>query len=327
MVGYTREDLAAGRIRWPEMTPPEYVEISRRAEEELLSRGTCRTFEKEYIRKDGSRIPVLIGASILNEKSERLCFVLDLTERKRAEAALREVRHMESLGFLAGGVAHNLNNLLVAMMGSASLLLETSALSLEDRELADGILVSSERAANLTRQLLAYAGKGGFLARSVELSELISGLADVFRSSIPKNIDLRLDLDRNLPPIHADESQMSQLVTELVMNASEAIDRGPGEIELTTRVETMTKPSGEPLELGELSPGRHIVIRVTDTGSGMDERTLARAFDPFFSTKFAGRGLGLAALAGIVRSHSGGVRITSAPGKGSSFTVYLPVPE
>ena len=103
------------------------------------------------------------------------------------------------------------------------------------------------------------------------MSELISGLADVFRSSIPKTIDLRLDLDGNLPPIHADESQISQLVTELIMNASEAIDGGPGEIELTTRVETITEPFGEPLELGELSPGRHIVIQVTDTGPGMDD--------------------------------------------------------
>ena len=233
--------------------------------------------------------------------------MLDLTERKRAEAALREVRHMESLGFLAGGVAHNLNNLLVAMMGSASLLLETSELSLEDRELADGILASSERAANLTRQLLAYAGKGGFLARSVEAVRTdLRAWPTSSAARFPRTSTCACDLDRTPAPIHADESQMSQLVTELVMNASEAIDGGPGEIELTTRVETITEhPAGSRWSLANSLRGGTSSSGLRIPARAWTSRTLARAFDPFFSTKFAGRGLGLAALAGIVRSHSG----------------------
>jgi two-component system, cell cycle sensor histidine kinase and response regulator CckA len=324
MVGYTREDLEAGRVRWPEMTPAEYEHLDRRALAELIEQGACRPFEKELFRKDGSRVSVLIGGALVSDKPNWLCFVLDLTERNLAEQALRSVRHMESIGFLAAGVAHNLNNLLVSVIGSASLLMESN-LPPDDSQLAEDILKSGERAADLTRQLLAYAGKGGYMVQPVAVSSVIEGLATVFRASVPKRIDLRYHLASELPPIEADESHIRQLVTDLVINASEAIDGGSGSIDVATRILNVNG-NGRRIAsgVGELRPGRYIVIEVADTGGGMDDHTRARLFDPFFTTKFTGRGLGLAAVAGIVRSHRGAIEVASEHGKGSTFRVYLP---
>jgi two-component system, cell cycle sensor histidine kinase and response regulator CckA len=324
MVGYTREDLDAGRVRWPAMTPSEYEHLDRRAVGELLERGACRPFEKELFRKDGSRVPVLIGGALLSDKPNWLCFVLDLTERNRAEEALRAVRHMESVGFLAAGVAHNLNNLLVSVIGSASLLMESN-LQASDQQLAEDIVKSGERAADLTRQLLAYSGKGGYMVQPVAVSAVIEALAPVFRASVPKQIDLRYQLAPELPRIEADESHIRQLVTDLVLNASEAIGGGSGSIDVATRIVSVNG-NGRRIAsgVGDLGPGRYIVIEVADTGAGMDDHTRARLFDPFYTTKFTGRGLGLAAVAGIVRSHRGAIEVATELGKGSTFRVYLP---
>jgi two-component system, cell cycle sensor histidine kinase and response regulator CckA len=323
MVGYTREDLEDGLVRWPEMTPPEFAELDRRAVVELIELGACRPFEKELFRKDGSRVPVLIGGATLSDKPDWLCFVLDLTERNRAEEALRAVRHMESVGFLAAGVAHNLNNLLVGVIGSASLLVD-SPLPPADSQLAQDIVTSGERAAELTRQLLAYSGKGGYMVQPVAVSSVIEGLMSVFRASVPKRIDVRYHLSPEAPPIEADETHIRQLVTDLVINASEAIDGGAGAIDISTRVDHVDG-GRRTAAVGEFRPGRYIVIEVADTGAGMDDHTRARLFDPFFTTKFAGRGLGLAAVAGIVRSHHGAIDVATEPGRGSTFRVYLPV--
>jgi PAS domain S-box-containing protein len=327
MLGYTREDLEAGRLRWPEMTPPEYAELDRRGYEEMMATGVCRPFEKEFFRVDGSRVPALLGASLLNDNPEWLCFVLDLTERKRVEAAVRDLRHTESVGFLAAGVAHNLNNLLVAVIGNASLLVESPGLPLDRRQLAGDILQSGERAAKLTRQLLAYAGKGGFFVRPTAVSRVVAGLEGVLRASIPQHIDLRFKLARDLPAIHADENQIRQIVTDLALNAAEAIDGAAGSIGIATRLATVNSDGGAVSGIGDLRPGRYILIEVEDTGGGISSAVRPRLFDPFFSTKFTGRGLGLAAVAGIVRSHRGAIDVESEVGKGSTFRVYLPAPE
>lgn len=327
MVGYTREDLEAGRIQWPKMTPPEFEYLDRRALRELSDYGVCKPFEKELIRKDGSRVPILIGAALLSDKPDWLSFVLDLTERKRVEETLRRVQHMESVGFLAGGVAHNLNNILTGIIGNASLLAESPSLPAPDRALAGDILGGGERAANLTRRLLAYSGKGGFLVAPVCVSDVIADLQPVFRASIPASIDLRYDLAPRLPAIQADESQIGQLVTDLVINAAEAIEPKPGHIDVATRLARVNGDARAVSGIGELLPGTYIVIEVADNGIGIDDRTRARLFDPFFTTKFTGRGLGLAAVAGIVRSHHGAVEVASEPGRGSAFRVYLPAPD
>lgn len=250
----------------------------------------------------------------------------DLSEQKRAEEALREVQKLESVGFLAGGVAHNLNNLLVGILGSVSLVLDSPGLPSADRELLEEAINSSERAASLTSQLLAYAGKGAFTLQPIQLSEFVASLGNLFRGSISKKIELRFRLSPDVPAIEADDSQMRQIITNLVINAAEAIGDNEGVIEIGTRLEKFDEQSRPQAFRGEqLTPGTYVVVEVSDTGCGMDERTQSRIFDPFFTTKFTGRGLGLAAVAGIVRSHRGAINVSSAPGRGSTFQVFLPV--
>jgi PAS domain S-box-containing protein len=325
MMGYTRDDLEAGRLRWAEMTPPEHAEADWRAAEELLTHGTYGPFEQELYRKDGERVPILMGGALLNPKPEWLCFVLDLSEQKRAEAALREVQKFESLGFLAGGVAHNINNILVGIMGNVSLVLYSATMNQEDRELLGEAVDSTERAANLTRQLLAYAGKGRFAVQPIDVSSFIDNLTGLFRSSISKQIELRFHLAESLPRIETDGDQIRQIMSNLVINAAEAIGDQSGTIEIGTRVEEFAEDSPvPPVALGKLGEGQYVVLAVSDTGAGMDERTRTRMFDPFFTTKFTGRGLGLAAVAGIVRSHDGAIAVTTSRGQGTTFHVYLP---
>ncbi|HVW84090.1 MAG TPA: response regulator, partial [Bryobacteraceae bacterium] len=247
----------------------------------------------------------------------------DITERKRLEEKMRESAKLESLGILAGGIAHDFNNLLTGILGYASLLtMETSA-SGRVRHLAGEIISGGQRAAQLTNQMLAYAGKGKFIVEAVDISRQAAELADLLRAALPKNVRIVLDLADDLPCVEADASQLQQVIMNLVINGAEAMSGQHG----TVTVRTCLCATESPRSMGpdELPPGRYVGIAVSDTGSGMDASTMARIFDPFFTTKFTGRGLGLAAVQGIVRSHGGGISVTSAPGKGTTFEVCLPV--
>ena len=185
---------------------------------------------------------------------------------------------------------------------------------------------AAERASNLTRQMLAYAGKGSFVVEPLELSTLIQETERLVHSSVPKNIDLRLDLNVGLPCMEGDAGQMQQVIMNLVINAAEAIPaEQPGIVLVRTSVQTLNAPvpaiqSAEQ----QFVPGDYVVLEVHDTGTGMDEATLARIFEPFFTTKYIGRGLGLSAMLGIVHGHKGFLKVTSSPGKGSTFQVFFP---
>jgi PAS domain S-box-containing protein len=326
MIGYTREDLAEG-LRWPAIIAPEYAHAGARAERELIANGACAPFEAEYIRKDGTPLPALIGAVLLEgpPRYPWVCFVVDLTERKRLEQRLRESQKLESIGLLAGGVAHDFNNLLTGILGNASLALDELSPVHPVRPILENVILASERAAHLTRQLLAYSGKGRFLIQRINLSELVREIASLLRLTIPKKVHLRLDLEDKLPPVEADSSQIQQLIMNLVLNGAEAIGDGIGAVLVTTGVrmvdETYTQSA---LMRDELAPGKYVYLEVHDTGSGMDEQTKAKIFDPFFTTKFTGRGLGLAAALGIVRGHKGDIKVYSTPGRGSTFKILLP---
>ena len=232
--------------------------------------------------------------------------VADVTGRKQTEDKLRDAAKIESLGVLAGGVAHDFNNLLVGILGYASLIADCA----EDPacEMAMHIVNAAQRAADLTRQMLAYSGKGRFVIQLMDLSNTVRQQEALLRSSIHRTVGLRLELTDGLPPIEGDRIQVEQLVMNLVINGSEACGEGPGTVTVATRLES----------------GPYVCLEVRDTGCGMDEATQARVFDPFFSTKFTGRGLGLAAALGIVRGHNGIIRIASRPGQGSTFTVLFP---
>jgi CheY-like chemotaxis protein len=188
------------------------------------------------------------------------------------------------------------------------------------------VVEASERAAHLTKQMLAYAGKGRFFVQSIDLSEVVREISHLIKSSIPKNAQIRLDLPERLPCIEADGSQIQQLVMNLVINAAEAIPEGEtGNVVVTTRPQHVDESDLAQLGAsGEIAPGEYVALEVHDTGVGMDEPTLSRIFDPFFTTKFAGRGLGLAATQGIVRGHKGLLKVYSMPGQGSTFKVLFP---
>jgi len=255
---------------------------------------------------------------------------LDITGRKRAdeelrlrEDQLRRAQKMESIGVLAAGIAHDFNNLLTGVIGNASLVLETMPDWDPNRAAMEEVMLCADRAADLTRQLLAYSGKGRFIVQPVNLSRMVREMAALLRGSVPSTIALDLDLQEEIPPVEADAGQMQQIVMNLVLNASEAIGNQPGRITLQTNARNVDAAMIGQSGL-EISPGNYVCLEVNDTGSGMDEATRSRIFEPFFTTKFAGRGLGLAAVHGIVRSHKGAVLVYSNPGSGSRFTVLLP---
>jgi len=249
-------------------------------------------------------------------------------ERRRLEEQLRQAQKLESLGLLAGGIAHDFNNLLTGMLGNASLALDTWNPPEPARSMLQDVINASERAADLTRQLLAYAGKGRFFIQPVDVSEVVREMSTLIRASISKKIELIFNLEDHLPSIEADSSQIQQLVMNLVLNGAEAIGDESGAVVVTTSVAEFDRRSfhGDFVS-DEVGPGKYVFLEVQDTGCGMDEPTIPQIFDPFFTTKFTGRGLGLAAAIGIVRGHKGAIQVTSAPGQGSTFRVMLPAKE
>ena len=332
-LGYTAAEIAAGEFDWRTSSPPGQEAIDERARLQLIDEGVCQPFEKDLLRKDGSRVPVLLGAALLNEPAgSGVSFMLDLSERRRnqeererLQAQLLQVQKLESLGVLAGGIAHDFNNLLTAILGSAS----AAMLSLPNESPArpdlDNVILASRRAANLTRQLLAYSGKGHFEVRAIDLSVHVRELASLLETTISKKVQLRLELTRDLPAVSADIAQVQQIVMNLVINGAEAIGDQRGTVLVTTGMQVIDEFYVQSLFSREgIETGTYVYLEVHDTGCGMDEATKQRIFDPFFSTKFTGRGLGLAAVLGIVRGHKGAIKVYSSPGKGTTFKVFFP---
>jgi signal transduction histidine kinase len=250
----------------------------------------------------------------------------DITDRRRFERHLQHTQKLESLGLLAGGIAHDFNNLLTGIMGNASLGLTELPDSAPIRRNLREIVSASERAADLTRQLLAYAGKGRFVLERIDLSQLVREIEPLIRTSIPKMVDIQLDLGAGLPSVEADPGQIQQLVMNLIINGAEAIgEANPGAVVIRTETRDLdAEEIRREFPNDPLSPGSYVGLEVRDTGSGMDEATRNKIFDPFFTTKFQGRGLGLAAVSGIVRAQKGAIRVYSSPGRGSSFQVLFP---
>jgi CheY-like chemotaxis protein len=227
---------------------------------------------------------------------------------------------------LAGGVAHDFNNLLTGILGNASLALDGTPPRHPNRELLDDVVRAAERAADLTRQLLAYAGKGRFIVRAVDLSEMVRDISELMFVSVPRHVQLRLELSDALPAIEADPGQLQQIVMNLILNGAEAIGTEPGTVVVRTSAQHVDESfiGTFPGEGWSLSAGPHVLLEVHDTGCGMSRETMARIFDPFFTTKFTGRGLGLSAVQGVVRSHRGALRVRSEPGQGTTFNILLP---
>jgi PAS domain S-box-containing protein len=323
IVGYSREDLAAGRLDWQAISPPEYAEIDRRAVEQTAARGSCEPYEKEYFRKDGSRIPVLVGAAIFEDTAdEGICFVVDLTEAKKLEQRYFRAQRMESIGTLAGGIAHDLNNILAPIMMSIGIL-ERTATDPQARRMLETIASSAQRGADIVRQVLSFAR--GVEGRRVEVAPraLLVEFEQIIKSTFPKDIRLQFAVADDAWMILGDPTQVHQILLNLCVNARDAMPQGGL---LTVTAGNRTVLGTESATQVPIVPGRYVSLRVTDSGTGMPPAVIEKVFDPFFTTKglHEGTGLGLSTVIAIVKSHAGTIDVTSTVGQGSTFTVLLP---
>jgi PAS domain S-box-containing protein len=262
-------------------------------------------------------------------------FITDITERKAADAAvagferkLQETQKLESLGVLAGGIAHDFNNILTGVLGNASLAsLELPAGSAAQSNL-ESIRLGALRAADLCKQMLAYSGKGRFVVRKASLNALVEETTQLLQISISKQAVLRFNLQPNLPAVEVDATQIRQVIMNLVINASEAIGQKSGVISLTTGLTRVDRAYlGGTILAPELPVGTYVSLEISDTGCGMSAETQSKIFEPFFTTKFTGRGLGLAAVLGIVRGHGGALKVYSEVGRGTTFKLLFPCAE
>lgn len=246
-------------------------------------------------------------------------------ERLRFEARLQEAQKMESLAVLAGGIAHDFNNLLTGVLGNAELALAELPPPSPVREYCGDIRRSALLAADLSKQMLAYSGRGRFLVEPLNLNDVVEGMAELATASVSKKAAVKWELASALPPIEADATQIRQVLMNLVTNASEALCDKAGTIAIRTGVMDASRQYLSQTQLGENLPeGPYVYLEVSDTGCGMTEATKAKVFEPFFTTKFAGRGLGLSAVLGIVRGHRGAIRVDSEPAKGATFRILFP---
>jgi signal transduction histidine kinase len=248
--------------------------------------------------------------------------VVDVTDRRRLEEKLRNNAKQESLGVLSAGIAHDFNNLLTSILGYSSLLKSDLPATSPLADYANSIEDAGKRAAHLTRQILAYSGQGRVSLELVDITRRVHKVIENLQHAMEPGVTLELELDPDLPGIKADPNQVDQVLSGILLNAIEALRHGKGRVRVATFYKSID--TGD-LEAIDVPPGQYSVYEVRDNGSGMDEATKNRIFDPFFTTKFTGRGLGLAAVLGIMRGHGGAIHVESTPGVGSIFQIFWPV--
>ncbi len=315
------EDLPAVEASWTEALAGRSERV-RFAYRIRRPDGQLRWIEDEgsAIRDDDGRVLRMVGLA------------KDVTERKEAEQAraelqdrMRFAQKMESLGVLAGGVAHDFNNLLMGVLANADLAAMHLPPGSPARESLDDIQLAARRAADLARQMLAYGGRGRFTMEPVDLAGLVRGFAHLLESMVPRKGSLRYDLADDLPPVQGDATQLRQVVMNLVTNAADAMGEAPGSITVSVGVQDTAPDAGGGPGSGPAPPsGRACYVEVADTGPGMDAGIRSRVFDPFFSTRKTGRGLGLAVVHGIVQGHGGAIELDSEPGRGTRIRILLP---
>ncbi len=323
LVRYTREDLEAGRINWAKMTPPEYGHLDKHALAELAATGICTSFEKEFILKDGSRVPILIGAAMFEDnREEGVCFILDLTERKKLEQQFLRAQRMESIGTLAGGIAHDLNNVLAPITMSIDLL-KMKFTDKSSQELLATLGSSAQRGAEMVRQVLSFARGVEGRKMEVQVKHLLKDIEKIANDTFPKNIQIRSIIPNELWTIMGDPTQLHQVLLNLCVNARDAMPNGGT---LTISAENVNLDEHYAGLNPDAHPGAYSVLQIADSGTGMPPGIIEKIFDPFFTTKEIGKGtgLGLSTSLAIVKSHGGFFRVYSEPGKGTIFKAYFP---
>jgi PAS domain S-box-containing protein len=326
MLGYTRKDLEEGLLRHGRLTPPGFTEVDRRATEETRVYGSCSPYEKEFLRKDGSRVPVLVGGARLgNDMRDAVFFVLDLTERRRAEERLRQAERIEAVGQLAGGMAHEANNQMSVVLGAASFILAREDVPDPVRQDVEYIREAAERTASITRQLLAFSRRQVLQPQVVHLNTALTKLEPILRRTLTEQQTLRLQCAPNVAPIRADPAQLDQVLLNLTINARDAMPEG-GMLTLETREVVLSEEYAAVRPGTAIVPGHYTALIVSDTGHGMDQDTISHLFEPFFTTKALGMGsgLGLAMVYGIVKQSGGYIWAYSEPKLGTTFKLYFP---
>jgi len=333
-LGYTREELESLTVFDFDGTFTRETWLVHRAETRALGASTVTTTHR---RKDGTTFPVEVYVKqfMFDGEPYTVTFVKDLTEtlraeqdRRRLEVRMMQAQKLESLGVLAGGIAHDFNNLLMIMLGNLEVALQRIPPAAVERAWLSDADAAAHQAADLCRQLLIYAGKGKSLAEPVDLGALLRDQAKMLEVIASKSIRLLLNQAADLPKIRADVSQLRQVFMNLIINASDAIGQTAGVISISTSTITCDKEYLDASGISHmLEPGYYVSVEVADTGCGMNEAVRERIFDPFFSTKTASRGLGLAAVRGIVSKHGGAIRVYSEPGAGTTFRLLFPVPK
>ncbi|MBN2071167.1 MAG: PAS domain-containing protein [Candidatus Krumholzibacteriota bacterium] len=331
-----RHKLPSTVDEWLEMIhPDDRAKLDKSGMSNLTATGPS---VKEYRIKgtDGSWLQCTTRSSpVLDDSGKPLRWIgvcIDVTDIKKAEEERlnleRQIQHaqkLESLGVLAGGIAHDFNNLLLGILGNADLALSELSPVSPARESIASIETAAMRAAELTKQMLAYSGKGRFIISEIDLNEIIDEMTHLLDVSKAKNVVIKYNFTDNLPAIKADATQVRQVVMNLLTNASEAIGKKSGVVSISTgAMECDRSYLSETYLDDDLEEGVFAFIEVSDTGCGMDDDTKNRIFDPFFTTKFTGRGLGMAAILGIIRGHKGAIKIYSEPGRGTTVKVLFP---
>lgn len=305
--------------------PSQLTEVGRRLERRRA--GLADRYETQLVRTDGREILVDVSAAPVSGADGRISSTIalfrDITEQRALDEQVREAQKLESLGVLAGGVAHEFNNLLVGILANASYALSELPVG-EVQAAVEDARASAQKASELTRQLLAYSGRGKYTVGPVDLNRVATEMAALAAPAL-KKVRVVQELAPGLPEVQADAGQVGQVIMNLLTNAADAQAGHPGAVTLRTSLAQVDRMALAHFHGGQgLEEGPYLVLEVADQGAGMDEVTRARVFEPFFSTKFAGRGLGLPAALGILRSHRGAMRVESEPGRGSRFTVLLP---
>jgi PAS domain S-box-containing protein len=326
LLGCTREQLI-GRYSW-EIEPLIGTPLAREGFDRVLVEGVVRFPIVRFQTWHSRSIEAEVTGNIVRDGNDQsVQFNLrDITRRRQRELHSENAARQECLAVLAGGIAHDFNNLLAVIIGYATLALNNGPDEGAYRGALNSVISAGQRATVLTGQMLEYCGKGCFVLRRIDFSEIVREAGLSVKSSIPTTVKLEFDLAADPLFIEADAGQMKHLITNLVTNGAEAVPEGEtGHIRITTRQEHVDE---EYISLNmpdsEMLPGAFAVLEIADSGSGMDTETQARIFDPFFTTRFTGRGLGLAAALGIVKRHRGWILVKSRPGAGTIFRVFLP---
>jgi two-component system, cell cycle sensor histidine kinase and response regulator CckA len=358
LLGYSDEEFREGRVRWDHLTPPEFAAKDMQAIQELTATGRCRPYEKEFLTKDGRRIPILVGASKLttsDDSTEIAAYIIDLSAVHTAESARRQsdkrleelnrdleklvterteqlrqkdlellqAQKLEAIGRLSGGVAHDFNNLITGILGITEDLREQFGPDSPHQEDLQEIIKAGHKASSLTRQLLAFGRRQITAQKILNVNTVITDMTRMFGRLLGEDIEVVTALDPRLGNIRADQSQLEQIVVNLMLNARDAIS-GSGRIHLKTANIDLNEAYMQ--SHFDIAPGSYVCLTFSDSGSGMKPDTLNHIFEPFFTTKEQGKGtgLGLATVYGIVKQNNGDISVYSELGKGTTFKIYLP---